>query len=77
MKGVEVKPTEFWYALGEKYLQYGPDEWDAICQRVVVNGKKDGQSGAWTYEFMDFGDPKNDITAIARTQRSRVALSPR
>ena len=67
VKGVEVKPIEFWYALGEKYLQYGPDEWDAICQRVVINGKKDGQSVAWTYEFIDFGDPKNDITAMART----------
>jgi lysine 6-dehydrogenase len=67
VKGVEVKPLDFWVALGDKWLQYGPDEGDAICQRVIVSGKKDGESASYTYEFMDFGDKKADLSAMART----------
>ena len=67
VKGVEVKPLDFWVALGDKWLQYGPDEGDAICQRVIVSGKKDGQSASYTYEFMDFGDKNADLSAMART----------
>jgi len=67
VRGVDVSPLEFWYALGEKWLQYEPSEGDAICQRVIVGGAKDGESAAYTYEFMDFYDPEEDITAMART----------
>ena len=67
VKGVEVSPRELWYALGEKWLQYEPGEGDAICQRVIVGGVKDGKSAAYTYEFVDFYDPEEDITAMART----------
>jgi saccharopine dehydrogenase-like NADP-dependent oxidoreductase len=67
VRGVDVSPIELWYALGEKWLQYEPGEGDAICQRVIVSGKKDGRSAAWTYEFMDFGDEKEKLTAMART----------
>ena len=66
-KGSEVKPIDFWVALGEKWLQYEPDEGDAICQRVTVSGKKDGVDAAYGYEFMDFYDFENDISAMART----------
>jgi lysine 6-dehydrogenase len=67
VRGVDVSPIELWYALGEKWLQYEPGEGDAICQRVIVSGKKGGRSAAWTYEFMDFGDEKEKLTAMART----------
>jgi len=67
VKGVEVSPRELWYALGEKWLQYEPGEGDAICQRVIVGGVKDGESASYTYEFVDFYDPEEDITAMART----------
>ena len=67
VRGVEVSPRELWYALGEKWLQYEPGEGDAVCQRVIVAGMKDGESAAWTYEFMDFYDLEEDITAMART----------
>jgi lysine 6-dehydrogenase len=67
VKGVEVSPREFWYSLGEQWLQYDPGEGDAICQRVIVSGTKDGEPASYTYEFMDFYDPDDDITAMART----------
>jgi lysine 6-dehydrogenase len=67
VKGVEVSPREFWYSLGEQWLQYDPGEGDAICQRVIVSGTKDGEPASYTYEFMDFYDPDEDITAMART----------
>ena len=67
VKGVDVSPRELWYALGERWLQYDPGEGDAICQRVIVNGRKGGESAAWTYEFMDFGDQRERLTAMART----------
>ncbi|MBD3206144.1 hypothetical protein GF319_07345 [Candidatus Bathyarchaeota archaeon] len=67
VKGTEVIPIEVWYALGEKWLQYNPGEGDAICQRVIVGGQKDGVPASYTYEFMDFYDPEEDITAMART----------
>jgi len=67
VKGVEIKPLDFWVALGDRWLQYGPDEGDAICQRVIVSGKKDGEPASYTFEFMDFGDKKADLSAMART----------
>jgi lysine 6-dehydrogenase len=67
VKGADVSPLDFWYALGEKWLQYEPGEGDAICQRVIVGGRKGGKTAAYTYEFMDFYDPKEDLTAMART----------
>ena len=67
VKGVNVSPREFWYSLGEKWLQYDPCEGDAICQRVIVKGNKDDLPASYTYEFMDFYDPEEDITAMART----------
>jgi len=67
VKGNEISPIELWYALGEKWLRYNPGEGDAICQRVIVSGIKDGGSASYTYEFMDFYDPEEDITAMART----------
>jgi len=67
VKGVEVSPLEFWEAWGNKYLQYESDEGDAICQRVIVSGKKDGASASYTYEFIEFQDFKNDLSAMAKT----------
>ena len=58
---------DLWLSLGEKYLQYNPGEGDAICQRVIVSGLKDEEPASWVYEFMDFYDPVEDITAMART----------
>ncbi len=67
VRGVEVSPFDMFIALGEKTLQYGPGEEDAVCQRVEVSGVKDGQSAAYIYEFTDFADMENDISAMART----------
>jgi lysine 6-dehydrogenase len=67
VKGEEVSPMDLWLSLGEKYLQYNPGEGDAICQRVIVSGLKDEEPASWVYEFMDFYDPVEDITAMART----------
>ena len=67
VKGVDVKPFDFWVALGDKYLQYEPDEGDTICQRVIVSGKKDGDPAQYTYEFMEFQDFKNGLSAMAKT----------
>ncbi len=67
VKGVKVSPIDFFIALGEKTLQYEPGEGDAVCQRVEVSGIKDGKPAAYIYEFMDFYDPVEDITAMART----------
>jgi lysine 6-dehydrogenase len=67
VKGVDISPLEFFYSLGEKWLQYNPGEGDAICQRVIITGTKDGEPSSYTYEFMDFYDPEEDITAMART----------
>jgi len=67
VKGIDVSPLEFWEALGNKYLQYELDEGDAICQRVIVSGKKDGASASYTYEFMEFQDFKNGLSAMAKT----------
>jgi len=67
VKGVDVKPFDFWVALGDKYLQYEPDEGDVICQRVIVSGKKDGAPARYTYEFTEVQDFKNDLSAMAKT----------
>jgi lysine 6-dehydrogenase len=67
VKGVEVTPYDVFIALGHRYLQYGPDEGDAICQRVEVTGTRDGEPTALIYEFIDLHDFTNDISAMART----------
>ncbi len=67
VRGVEVSPLDLFLALGEKTLQYGPGEGDAVCQRVEVSGIKDGETAAYIYEFMDFQDFDNDVSAMART----------
>lgn len=67
VKGAEIKPQDFFLALGEKTLQYLPGEGDAICQRVLVFGDKGGIGTSYQYEFIDFYDYKNDISAMAKT----------
>lgn len=67
VRGIEVSPRDFFLALGEQNLQYIPGEGDAICQRVKVSGLKDGCHTSYIYEFMDFYDPEEDISAMART----------
>ncbi len=67
VKGKEVSPRDFFLALGEKTLQYLPGEGDAICQRVQVTGLKDEIPTSYVYEFTDFQDFDNDISAMART----------
>lgn len=67
VKDVEVSPRDLFLALGEKTLQYEPGEEDAICQRVEISGVKDGVQSSYIYEFTDFYDPDNDISAMART----------
>jgi len=67
IKGVGISPRDFFLALGEKTLQYLPGEGDAICQRVKVSGQKEGIPTSYIYEFIDFHDFENDISAMART----------
>ncbi len=67
VKGVEVTPYDVFIALGHRYLQYGPREGDAICQRVEVTGTLDDEPTALIYEFIDLHDFTNDISAMART----------
>jgi len=67
VKGKEVSPRDFFLALGEKTLQYLPGEGDAICQRVQVTGLEDNIPTSYVYEFTDFQDFDNDISAMART----------
>jgi len=67
VKGAEVTPYDVFVALGHRHLQYGPEEGDAICQRVEVTGTKDGEPTAYIYEFIDLHDFENDISAMART----------
>jgi lysine 6-dehydrogenase len=67
VKGVDISPRDLFLSLGEKTLQYGPGEGDAICQRVEVSGLKGGERRSYMFEFMDFQDFENDISAMART----------
>lgn len=67
IKGCETTPREFLVELGEKTLQYEKGEGDLVVQRVHVIGEKNGEKTTYAYEFMDFYDKKNDITAMART----------
>lgn len=67
VKGADVSPRDLFIALGEKTLQYEPGEGDCICQRVEVSGKKDGTTASYVYEFVDFQDFENDVSAMART----------
>ncbi len=67
VKGAMVKPYDVFIALGHRYLQYGPREGDAICQRVEVTGTLDDEPTALIYEFIDLHDFTNDISAMART----------
>ncbi len=67
VKGAEISPMDFFEAWGNKYLQYEPDEGDAICQRVIVEGKKNGAKAKYTYEFVEFQDFKADLSAMAKT----------
>jgi lysine 6-dehydrogenase len=65
--GKSIKPYDLFIELGNKYLQYDPDEGDTICQRVEVTGEKNGEKTSFIYEFVDFQDFQNDISAMART----------
>jgi len=67
IKGCEITPREFLIELGEKTLQYEKGEGDLVVQRVHVIGEKNGEKTTYAYEFMDFYDKENDITAMART----------
>ncbi|MFX1534280.1 MAG: saccharopine dehydrogenase family protein [Promethearchaeota archaeon] len=67
VKGIEISPRDFFIALGEKTLQFEPDEGDVVCQRVEVSGIKDGIPTSYIYEFIDLYDSKNNISAMART----------
>jgi lysine 6-dehydrogenase len=67
IKGCEITPREFLIELGEKTLQYEKGEGDLVVQRVNVIGEKNGERTTYAYEFIDFYDEKNDITAMART----------
>lgn len=67
VKGVAVSPRDVFLALGEKTLQYEPGEADVVCQRVEVSGIKDGVSVSYIYEFLDFYDSRQKISAMART----------
>jgi len=67
IKGCEITPREFLVELGEKTLQYEKGEGDLVVQRVHVIGEKNGKKTTYAYEFMDFYDEENDITAMART----------
>ncbi len=74
IKGVDVSPFDFWVALGDKHLQYDADEGDAICQRVIVSGRKDSVPAAYTYEFIEFQDFKNNLSAMAKTTTSPCSI---
>ncbi len=63
----EITPREFLIELGEKTLQYEEGEGDLVVQRVHVIGEKNGEKTTYSYEFMDFYDEENGITAMART----------
>ena len=67
VKGAEISPMDFFEAWGNKYLQYEDDEGDTICQRVIVIGQKDGAPAKYTYEFVEFQDFKNGLSAMAKT----------
>jgi lysine 6-dehydrogenase len=67
VSGKLIKPYDLFIELGNKHLQYGPDEGDAVCQRVEVAGIKNGKETSFIYEFVDFHDFQNDISAMART----------
>jgi lysine 6-dehydrogenase len=67
VRGNEVSPRSFFLALGEKTLQYLPGEGDAVCQRVKVSGIRDDVPTSYVFEFVDFHDFDNDISAMART----------
>ena len=67
IKGCAITPREFLIELGEKSLQYEKGEGDLVVQRVHVIGEKNGEKITYAYEFIDFYDEENDITAMART----------
>jgi len=67
VRGNEISPRNFFLALGEKTLQYLPGEGDAVCQRVKVSGIRDDVPTSYVFEFVDFQDFDNDISAMART----------
>ncbi|MFQ5980025.1 MAG: saccharopine dehydrogenase C-terminal domain-containing protein [Candidatus Heimdallarchaeota archaeon] len=67
VKGVAISPREVFLALGEKTLQYDPEEADVVCQRVKVSGLKDSVSVSFIYEFLDFYDSEKNLSAMART----------
>jgi lysine 6-dehydrogenase len=67
IRGCEITPREFLIELGEKTLQYEEGEGDLVVQRVHVIGEKNGEKTAYSYEFMDFYDEENGVTAMART----------
>lgn len=67
IRGCEITPREFLVELGEKTLQYEEGEGDLVVQRVHVTGEKNGEKTMYSYEFVDFYDEEQDITAMART----------
>jgi len=67
IRGCEITPREFLIELGEKTLQYEEGEGDLVVQRVHVIGEKNGEKTTYSYEFMDFYDEEEGITAMART----------
>lgn len=64
--GAEVTPREVFIAAVTPHL-LAPDGRDVVVMRVVVRGKRGGETVSVTYEVVDFYDEETGVTAMMRT----------
>ena len=74
--GTSVPPVVFLQKVLEDRLKLGPAS-DILVLSVLVQGRKDGEPRAHTFELIDFFDPATGNTAMARTAGFTAACAAR
>lgn len=71
-----VAPVDLLQRVLEEQLKLGP-EGDILAMRVIVEGERQGQKATHTFELVDFYDPHQRHTAMARTTGFTAACAAR
>lgn len=74
VKGQTVVPRDVFISCSEPKLRK-PQGRDMVALRVVVEGKKDGQSKQISYDLIDRYDDKNHISAMERTTGYSLSIT--
>jgi lysine 6-dehydrogenase len=74
VKGIKVAPRDVAVAAMGPRLRKEKGK-DLVALRVIVKGKKSGESKTIDYELVDFYDEKKDISAMMRTTGYSLSIT--